>query len=302
MKPESTFIENAQGDWMMLDSNPAQTGTPQGRAAGPRLRNRHVANLRGNSSGLVRYIRERRRDNRFPLLPASRAGLWMIAACLVAIIAMLAAFLDASAVPLHRSFPPAILEAFGWLTEAGRSDWFLIPAALIILAAQFFEPPRRATRAVSRRSAMIATSAYIFLTVGLTGLVALAAKNLIGRARPKHFDLEGIWSFDPLGFDHSWTSFPSGHSTTAGAVAVIIWLLWPAWRLPGVALCAAIAYSRVVVGAHYPSDIVAGFALGALLAWLIARAFARRRLVFSFDDRGRLRRRGVQYLARSGIS
>jgi membrane-associated phospholipid phosphatase len=61
-------------------------------------------------------------------------------------------------------------------------------------------------------------------------------------------------------------SFPSNHATVAGAVAVAV--LWSAARL-GLAvlvLAAAAAASRVVVGVHFPHDVVAGFLLGAVVA------------------------------------
>jgi undecaprenyl-diphosphatase len=60
-------------------------------------------------------------------------------------------------------------------------------------------------------------------------------------------------------------SFPSDHSTMAGAVAA--GLLLVAWRLGLLALLAAllIAFARVYVGAHYPGDVIAGLAVGAVV-------------------------------------
>ncbi len=49
--------------------------------------------------------------------------------------------------------------------------------------------------------------------------------------------------------------------------------------------------SRLVTRAHYPSDVLAGAVLGGLTAWLVARAFARRRLIFGFNQKGGLIRR-----------
>jgi membrane-associated phospholipid phosphatase len=61
-------------------------------------------------------------------------------------------------------------------------------------------------------------------------------------------------------------SFPSNHATVAGAVAVAV--LWSSVRLGLVVLllAAAAAASRVVVGVHFPHDVVAGFLLGTLVA------------------------------------
>jgi membrane-associated phospholipid phosphatase len=60
-------------------------------------------------------------------------------------------------------------------------------------------------------------------------------------------------------------SFPSDHATMAGAVAA--GLLLVAWRLGLLALLAAllIAFARVYIGAHYPGDVLAGLAVGAVV-------------------------------------
>ncbi|CAL9489676.1 hypothetical protein SUDANB95_03191 [Actinosynnema sp. ALI-1.44] len=61
-------------------------------------------------------------------------------------------------------------------------------------------------------------------------------------------------------------SFPSNHATIAGAAAVA--LAWSGWRV-GWGLALVAAASRVFVGVHYPHDVVAGLALGAVVALLV---------------------------------
>jgi membrane-associated phospholipid phosphatase len=69
-------------------------------------------------------------------------------------------------------------------------------------------------------------------------------------------------------------SFPSDHATMAGAVAA--GLLLVSWRLGllAVAAGAVMAFARVYVGAHYPQDVLAGLALGALVS-LVGYAVVR---------------------------
>jgi membrane-associated phospholipid phosphatase len=62
------------------------------------------------------------------------------------------------------------------------------------------------------------------------------------------------------------TSFPSGHAASAAAFTTAVVLEIPWTWVPLVPLSAAVAASRVVIGVHYPSDVVAGLALGAVVA------------------------------------
>ncbi|MBM0231569.1 phosphatase PAP2 family protein, partial [Micromonospora sp. STR1_7] len=70
-------------------------------------------------------------------------------------------------------------------------------------------------------------------------------------------------------------SFPSNHSTIAGAVAVTTLLLSRRLGLIALPLAALAAFSRVFVGVHYPHDVAAGVLLGALFAALLTPLLAR---------------------------
>ena len=67
------------------------------------------------------------------------------------------------------------------------------------------------------------------------------------------------------------TSFPSGHAASAAAFATAVTAEAPAFGLPLGVLAAGVAASRVVTGAHYPSDVGVGAALGAAVALLTRR-------------------------------
>jgi membrane-associated phospholipid phosphatase len=64
-------------------------------------------------------------------------------------------------------------------------------------------------------------------------------------------------------------SFPSGHSATAVVGAVSLARLWPHARWALGLLGALIAFSRIYVGVHFPTDVAAGVLLGAGVAWLV---------------------------------
>jgi undecaprenyl-diphosphatase len=66
-------------------------------------------------------------------------------------------------------------------------------------------------------------------------------------------------------------SFPSGHSTTAFAVAMALGSFYPEIRTLLLILAANVAISRVVIGMHFVSDVLAGSGMGALLGYVAFR-------------------------------
>ena len=129
--------------------------------------------------------------------------------------------------------------------------------------------------------------------LAVSGLASQALKHLFGRARPSLIDLVGPFHFDLLALKSTYASMPSGHSVSAFAMAVALGWMAPRLRLPLLILATLVAISRVVISAHYPSDVIAGAALGAASAIMLRRAFALRGLAFAWTPEGpRLRGAG----------
>ncbi|MDN0195272.1 phosphatase PAP2 family protein [Streptomyces sp. S.PNR 29] len=97
------------------------------------------------------------------------------------------------------------------------------------------------------------------LTAG-AHLVSMGVKRVVRRPRPAHVE--------PLVRTTGRHSFPSSHATSAAAAAVAFGALG---ARPIPPLAAAMCLARVVAGVHYPSDVAAGAALGALTARLGTR-------------------------------
>ncbi|MCI8416472.1 MAG: phosphatase PAP2 family protein [Lachnospiraceae bacterium] len=102
-------------------------------------------------------------------------------------------------------------------------------------------------------------------------LVNVLLKNLVGRVRPYAYGaVEGLLPIARLPVD---TSFPSGHTGASFAVASVLFLCFPKRvGVPAMALAALIGFSRLYVGVHYPTDVLAGMtvgiATGCLAVWL----------------------------------
>jgi undecaprenyl-diphosphatase len=93
-------------------------------------------------------------------------------------------------------------------------------------------------------------------------LLYVAVKRIAGRPRP-FAELAGL---EPGDTTLDRFSFPSGHSLHAAAFAVLL-LAWDTLAgLAAMAFAAVVGVSRVMLGLHYPSDVAAGFAIGAVTA------------------------------------
>jgi undecaprenyl-diphosphatase len=119
-----------------------------------------------------------------------------------------------------------------------------------------------------RKWKLAAGSALGAAALGL--LVNKVVSSLYHRDRPyQTHHVDHIWG--PRKTD---ASFPSDHSSAAFAIAVAIFLIDPVVGAAFLVLAALIAVGRVVVGEHYPGDVLAGGLIGAAAACIVVR-FAR---------------------------
>jgi membrane-associated phospholipid phosphatase len=129
---------------------------------------------------------------------------------------------------------------------------------------------------------------FLFLAIALPSLVATVVKRIIGRARPLVGDQIDPFHFRLWVWRPDYASLPSGHATTAFAAALAIGVLWPRLRVAMFIYACLIALSRVVIDAHFVSDVLAGAIAGSVGALLVRDRFAARRLVFSVGLDGRV--------------
>lgn len=227
-----------------------------------------------------------------PLPRLGFAGRWEALA-----LALLAAGLVAAAMILVDPLVPGLrLKLPGWLvtlseriTDLGFSGVVLWPLGIALAYALLLT---HAGDAATRRiaAAFAARVGFLFLAIAPVGLGVALFKHLLGRARPyAALHLPGPnpeMTFQFLGWKSSFASFPSGHSTTTLAMAVAFAALFPRARGILLALAVPVVATRVVLGSHYPSDVIAGAAIGAGFALWMIRVFAARRLVFRVDSQG----------------
>src|SRR6267142_1408248 len=149
-----------------------------------------------------------------------------------------------------------------WLNWNGLVWWL---AGLLISRARGF----------GRRGTFALLTVYLGMVDGW--LVSEVLKLVFRRPRP----FTAIVPTPATLIDHpSSFSFPSGDATFAVCAAVALGSVAPRWRWPAYLFALAVCFERVAVGAHYPSDVLAGAVIGAISGLAAPRAIAllRRRV------------------------
>ena len=126
--------------------------------------------------------------------------------------------------------------------------------------------------------------------IGITALAAIAVsfvlsqlviKNIVGRVRPfEYFD----WNLALMLVDipHD-SSFPSSHTAVSFAAGLAILFCDKKFGIPAVIIAVLVAFSRMYLFVHYPSDVLAGIILGTIVA--VAAFFSVRKIMENIEDK-----------------
>ena len=159
-----------------------------------------------------------------------------------------------------------------WLDRALR------PLALVVVAALFFllgcgiwvvpgRPLRRWTETplLCSWSAIWAVAAEVIF------------KRIFGRAWPDPTYVHNhLYGFHLLHGSTHWDSFPSGTAAVSFAIATVLWIVSPRWRILGLLFAAVLSVSVVVGNYHWVSDVIAGAFLGVTIGWSTVRLLCPR--------------------------
>ena len=170
--------------------------------------------------------------------------------------------LDWIAANLWCPFLDAVMPMVTVLGDAGIF-WMLIAAALLL-----FKKTRR-----------VGLGMGFAMLMGLL-LCNLTLKPLCQRPRPYDYQLDVFGKLIPLLIDRQHDfSFPSGHTIASFEAAGVIWLNNKKWGIAALVLASLIAFSRLYLYVHYPTDVFVSVVLG------LALAFVGNRLSHRIPDR-----------------
>ncbi len=126
----------------------------------------------------------------------------------------------------------------------------------------------------------------LLLSLGISAVIgSLAVKNIVCRLRPFNAD-EALMLLIP--HPGGYYSFPSGHSTAAGAGAALIFMRNKAVGAIAIAYGLLLGFSRVFLVVHYPTDVLCGFILGAvcsIVLWKLTYSKIDSRLDLLYEKR-----------------
>ncbi len=146
------------------------------------------------------------------------------------------------------------------ITFLGNGGWFWIALGVILS----FIPK-------TRRMGLTVCCALLF---GLI-LCNLTLKPLVARTRPYEV-VEGIKLIIPTPSDYS---FPSGHTNASFAAAVAVFINDKKYGTAALILASLIAFSRLYLYVHFPTDILGGIVVGtvcAILAWYVVKTVEKK--------------------------
>lgn len=211
----------------------------------------------------------------------------LLTAVLAAAILLLMFALDAWEIGLMPAYGTPSLWPVRILTAFGKSSYVLTLLLAVLVFIALIAPRLRPVSLLVLAS--VGTRVlYVFFAVLLPVTAGDLLKGLFGRGRP-FVDGEGVFNFVYFSWTEAYSSFPSGHSITAFALAYSVGAIWPRARGAMLAYALMIAATRLVLLAHHASDVVAGALVGVVGAMAVRYWFAARRLGFAIGSDGTIR-------------
>lgn len=141
------------------------------------------------------------------------------------------------------------------LAKFGEGNIYFILLPLLVLLFKFFLKNQEYTK----------KCVFLLTAIAVPSLLSFILKVILGRARPKLLFDDNLYGFNWFHIHAAYLSFPSGHSILITALMMGLAFLFSRYWLVFVSISLIISFSRIVVSAHYLSDVVAGMYISILI-------------------------------------
>jgi Membrane-associated phospholipid phosphatase len=123
---------------------------------------------------------------------------------------------------------------------------------------------------IEKNDDLLKNALYVGVSIGVDGVLTYGLKHAVNRTRPSFAYSGDIINRNIAIENEASLSFPSGHTSLAFTTATALSLKYPKWYIiaPSFLWAGSVGYSRMNLGMHYPTDVLAGAILGAGSAWV----------------------------------
>ena len=138
------------------------------------------------------------------------------------------------------------------ITDLGSSFWVFVLSFFCFVFSYPFSKKLFVYKKIK------AFSVFLFLSIVLSGALTQLMKHILARPRPNYAIEDNFFGFSYFNLESSFHSFPSGHTSTIFAVALVLAVFTPNIKFFYFFFAGLVSFSRVVVGAHFFTDVVGG--------------------------------------------
>lgn len=158
---------------------------------------------------------------------------------------------------LMESRNPGTTRVMQGISDYTQEISFIVPATVAVIGL------------IDNNKTTLQKSLYLAESAAAATFITYGLKYSVKRTRP--YITNPALNAKGSGRD---PSFPSGHTSVAFSTATSLYLAYPKWyvAVPAFAYAASVGYSRMYLGVHYPTDVLAGAVIGAGSAWLMYKA------------------------------
>jgi len=162
-----------------------------------------------------------------------------------------------------KSLNSQILDLFGFITIFGLAILYLVPSFAGFLIFKF----------LYKKKLWSMKALFIFASIAFSGILVDILKFISGRYRPIMLFNYGLYGFNFFETSSDLTSFPSGHASNITALMLSLYFIYPKYRNIYIIAAVLVIISRVIISAHFFTDVLAGSYLATITTLIVKSYF-----------------------------